>query len=94
MFARILVTIFADHRSRCARSEMTQQLKNKQIITNTCNKNNANNNADIETSINDLQFVERNQLQQTPSYKIGAAVLAPLGAFRSLNSLAQRPTAC
>ena len=34
-------------------------------------KSNANNNADIKTSIDNLQFAERNQLQQTPSYKIG-----------------------
>ena len=34
-------------------------------------KSNANNNADIKTSIENLQLAERNQLQQTPSYKIG-----------------------
>ena len=34
-------------------------------------KPHANNNADIKTSIDILQFVERNQLQQTPSYKMG-----------------------
>ncbi len=30
-----------------------------------------------------LQAAERNQRQRTPSSKIGAAVLAPLGAFES-----------
>ena len=34
-------------------------------------KPNANNYADIKTSVDNLQFPQRNQLQQTPSYKIG-----------------------
>ena len=34
-------------------------------------KSTANNNAGIKTSIDNLQFAERNQLQQTRSYKIG-----------------------
>ena len=34
-------------------------------------KSNANNNADIKTSIENLQVAERNQLQQTRSYKKG-----------------------
>ena len=34
-------------------------------------KSNANNNADIKTSIDNLQIAERSQPQQTSSYKIG-----------------------
>ena len=34
-------------------------------------KSDANNHANIKKSIDNLQFAERNQLQQTPSYKIG-----------------------
>ena len=34
-------------------------------------KTNANNNADIKTSVDELQFAKRNQPHQTPSYKMG-----------------------
>ena len=32
---------------------------------------NANNNADIRTSVDELQLAKRNQPHQTPSYKMG-----------------------
>ena len=42
-----------------------------QIAAETSKKLNASKNADIETSIDNLQIAERSQPQQTPSYKIG-----------------------
>ena len=45
-----------------------ENFKNKQTNGRNMQKSNANNNADIKTSIDNLQFAERSQLQQTPSY--------------------------
>ena len=62
---------FAGHRGRQARNEIPKNFKIKQITSENMQKPNANNYADIRTSIDKLQLAERYQLQQTPSYKIG-----------------------
>ena len=59
------ITEVAGHEAKYQKlQEQTDYFRNMQ-------KPKANNYADIKTSIDNLQFPQRNQLQQTPSYKIG-----------------------
>ena len=49
---------------------MTENVKNMQISAEICKSQTQAKNADINTSIENLQAAECNQLQQAPSFKI------------------------
>ena len=61
----------ADCQHRLTRSELTANIKNIQISAEICKEQTQIKNADTKTLIDHLQFVECNQLQQTPISKYG-----------------------
>ena len=70
-FGHIFAIRFADCQHRLTRSELTANIKNIQIFAEICNKQTQIKNADTKTLIDNLQFAECNQLQQTPIFKYG-----------------------
>ena len=80
-FGHICAIRFADCHHRLTRSELTANINNLQISAEICKEQTQIKNADTKTLIDHLQFVECNQLQQTPISKY--AVLAPHGALGS-----------
>ena len=63
--------IFADCQRRPTRSELAANIKNIQISAETCKIQTQAKNADTKTLIDNLQFAESSQLQQTPIVKNG-----------------------
>ena len=70
-FGHIFAIRFADCQHRLTRSELTANIKNIQISVEICKEQTQIKNADTKTLIDNLQFAECNQLQQTPIYKYG-----------------------
>ena len=70
-FGHIFAIRLADCQQRLARSELTAIVMNIQISAEICKEQTQIKNADTKTLIDNLQFAECSQLQQTPIFKYG-----------------------